>query len=76
MSFIQRRRNNEINCQHLVKYDGKNIQLSGIDIGGLQHGQFKFETKVLQTAGHALMLSDAHQYELCTLINSIEDKKN
>ena len=75
MSFFQRNRNNEINCQNLIKFDGKNIQLYGIDVGGLQLGQFKYGTEVLQTAGHALMLLDAHQYQLCTLINSIEDKK-
>jgi hypothetical protein len=66
----------DIKCERLVKnYDGKSIEISGLNFGGVQLGKFGVEPKLLQTVSHALMLLDASQYDLCNSIKNIKDKE-
>src|SRR5215203_2642616 len=63
-------------CERLVKnYDGKSIQIAGLNFGGFELGKFGIEHKLLQTVSHALMLLDASQYDLCTSIKNMQDKE-
>src|SRR5688500_12734501 len=67
--------NVDINCERLVKnYDGKSIEISGLNFGGIQLGKFGMEPKLLQAVSHALMLLDSSQYDLCNSIKNIRDK--
>jgi hypothetical protein len=65
----------EMTCERLVKnYDGKSIQIAGLNFGGFELGKLGIEPKLLQTVSHALMLLDASQYDLCTSIKNMRDK--
>ena len=39
---------NEIDCERLVKYDGKKIEVAGLEFGNFKLGRFGFEPTLLQ----------------------------
>ena len=68
--------NDDIICERLVKkIDVISIEIAGLNFGGFQLGKFGIEPKLLQTVGHALMLLDASQYDLCNSIKNIKDEE-
>jgi hypothetical protein len=67
--------NEEMNCNRLVKYDGKKLEITGLSIGDFKIGNLDIEPVLLQTVSHALMLLDASQYTLCTSISNLTDKQ-
>lgn len=73
--FFSREADDELKCERLVKYNGKKIEIAGLQIGGFQLGKLNIEPKLLQAVSHALMLLDASQYDLCRTIKGIKDKK-
>ena len=66
----------DIKCNHLVKYDGLNMEISGVSFMGFELGEVGIKTELLQTAGHALMLIDASQYHFCELVRGAPDDDN
>lgn len=66
---------NEIECERLIKYDGRKIEISGVELGNFKLGKFGIERTLLQAASHALMLLDASQYNLCKSIKGIGDEE-
>jgi hypothetical protein len=64
-----------LQCERMVKYDGMKIEISGIDVSGYKLGKVGVERTLLQTVSHSLMLLDFAQYDLCTKIRGLSDAK-
>jgi hypothetical protein len=63
-----------LDCEHLVKYDGKKIEIAGLSfLGKFQLGSLNIEPTIIQAAGQSLMMLDASQYSLCQKVKGAPD---
>jgi hypothetical protein len=60
-------------CAHLIKYNGTNLEISGFAFEPLQLGKLGVEQKLLQTVTHALMLLDSSQYYFYHAVKNAPD---
>ena len=67
--------NDSQECKHLIKYDGKRIEVSGISFQGFELGKASIEPRLLQAVSHALMLLDASQFHLCEAVKGAPDEE-
>lgn len=67
-------KDDNIECEHLVNYDGRSIGFGGIKIGEMEIGKLQIDRKTLQSASQALMLLDQSQYDLCKSVKNLKDK--
>ena len=67
--------NDSQECKHLIKYDGKRIEVSGISFQGFELGKASIEPTLLQAVSHALMLLDASQFHLCEAVKGAPDEE-
>lgn len=65
----------EPKCEHLVKYNGRTLEVLGINYGDFQIGRVATESKLVQSAIESLMLLDAAQYHRCITISNISDER-
>jgi hypothetical protein len=66
----------KMECAHLIKYNGINLEISGLAFQPLQLGKLAVEQKLLQTVSHALMLLDASQYHFCQAVRNAPDEES
>src|SRR5215212_4291894 len=66
----------KIECTHLIKYDGKNVEISGLSFRGIQLGKLAIEPKLLQAVSQALMIIDASQYHFCQAVKNAPDEES
>jgi hypothetical protein len=65
-----------IECHRIVKsYDGKSIQIAGLNFGNIQLGKLGIEPKLIQAASQALLILDASQYDLCSSIQNLTSEE-
>jgi hypothetical protein len=66
----------KMECYHLIKYNGTNLEISGLSFQGVQLGKLAIEQKLLQAVSHALMLIDASQYLFCQAVKNAPDDES
>jgi hypothetical protein len=67
---------NKMECSHLIKYNGTNLEISGLSFQGVSLGKLAIEQKLLQTVSHALMLIDGAQYHFCQAVKNAPDEES
>jgi hypothetical protein len=68
------RRDDGIECNRNVKYDGKRVEITGLKIGEHELGGVKIEPQTLRTLGSAALLLDLSQYDLCMTIKNMKNE--
>ena len=66
----------KMECSHLIKYNGTNLEISGLSFQGVQLGKLAIEQKLLQAVSHALMIIDASQYHFCQAVKNAPDEES
>jgi hypothetical protein len=60
-------------CEKTVRYDGRTISFSGIDVASAEFslGEFKTEVQKVREASEAASILDDFQFQMCKICNSI-----
>ena len=66
---------NNLKCEHLVKFDGHKIEITGLSLGNFKLGSLGIEPTLIQAAGQSLMMLDASQYSLCQKVKGAPDEE-
>ena len=66
---------NDLKCEHLVKFDGTKIEITGLSLGNFKLGSLGIEPTLIQAAGQSLMMLDASQYSLCQKVKGAPDEE-
>ena len=66
----------DMQCPHLIKYDGKKVEVSGLSFQGFELGKLAIDQKLLQAVSQAMMFLDASQYHFCQSVKNAPDEES